>query len=79
MDRTDGERIAALEVEVTNLKAESADTNALVRDIHNRMTVSKGAVMGAMAVLSGVVGFVAWLFSGALEQITNALHPPPHP
>lgn len=69
------ERLAVLETPVKALEADQHETLGLVRDMHNRMTVSKGAIMGATAVLGSVVGLIGFFFKNILEFIAS----PPHP
>lgn len=69
MARSELERITALEVrmDASDARMDAAEkreeeTLRLVRELHARMTISKGAVLGATAVLGAIVGTVGFLF-----------------
>lgn len=72
---SDGERIAILETRLAALEDEMSEALTLLRDMHTKMNVSKGAVLGATAVLGGVVGLVGFFFKNILDLVTG---PPPH-
>lgn len=70
-NRTIPERLTALEERMDQHEATSKETNMLVKQIAAQMTISKGAIMGAMAVLSAVVGVVGFGFKSLLGLLTG--------
>lgn len=74
----DGERLAALEQRMDHHDQMLRDIMASVKSIDARLTMSKGAIVGAMGVVSAIIGAAAFFWNAVLAGINAAIHPPGH-